>query len=125
MNTQRFWPIHCMYSEYLSFLSAVAIFCMVVIISFLLPSLIVLTRLAVLVVLSTQPFSKLLYSSTVWSSRSLLSIRKNTRSTALLSRSSVANLNEVSVFPLPVVWKTYPLKLLSTTLLNALLTAYI
>lgn len=72
---------------------------------------------------STHPFSKELYSSTVWSSKSLRSIRKMTLSTLGSSRRSCASLNDVSVLPDPVQAKTYPFWFDSSTRRFAAFTA--
>ena len=74
---------------------------------------------------STQSFSNELYSSTVWSSRSLRSIRKMTLSTLGSSRRSCASLKDVSVLPEPVHAKTYPFWFDSSTRRFAAFTAKI
>lgn len=82
---------------------AVAIFWIVVMISWRFLSFICLTKISVLSVVSTEPASNLLNSSVVYESKSFLS----TKNITFFIFGSVANicavLNAVSVLPAPVV----------------------
>ena len=109
---------------YLGLLIALAIFWIVVIINGFVESCIFFTNLYVLFVKSTEPGSNLLNSSKVCVSKSFLSTKKNT----CFMLGSFANiwlaLNEVRVFPEPVVCHIYPLLLVSNARFTNASTAY-